>query len=88
MRKTILLSAIGLTLALSGAAFAGDNDGKSRHAARTEKSRTHDEGKNREIRSDRRDHRDGEHGKAKSAHHDHRDADNDGDRKYHGDRRG
>lgn len=82
MCKTILLSAIGLTFALSGAALAaGDNDGKSRHEARSEKSRTHDEGKSREARSDRRDHRDSHHSNAKSDRHGQRDADNDGDSK-------
>ncbi len=78
MRKTILLSAIGLSLALSGAAVASsDNDGRSRHGTHAEKSRSHDDDKSREARSDRRDHRDGRSNKVKSERHD---GDKDGDR--------
>lgn len=89
MRNTILLSAIALSLALSGTAFAAsDNDGYSRQEARGERSRTHDEGKSHEARSDRRDHRDGRSERVKSDRHDQRDADHDSDQKRRGDRRG
>jgi hypothetical protein len=43
MRKTIILSAAGLSLALAGAAVASDHSGERRHSERGEHSQSHDE---------------------------------------------
>ena len=77
MRKTMLLSAIGLTLALSGAALAsGDGDSKRNHQERSAKAHSDDRGEHALSRhSSRR-----ERGEANRDHDGDRDQDRNRDR--------
>lgn len=86
MRKNIILSAAGLTLALIGAAVASDHSGGRRHSERSDHSRSHDERAEPGARQGNRRHHD-ERREQKSREHDHN-GDRDHDRsKSQSDRR-
>jgi hypothetical protein len=75
MRRTIILTAAGLTLALTGVAIASDPSGERRHSERGESSRSHDERSEHGTRQGKRRNHD------ESREHDSREGDHDGDRK-------
>ncbi len=81
MRTAFIFSALGVMLALSGAAVAGDDDGRrSYRGDRSESSRSDDE-------RGERQHRSGQHRDADDNDSDDGDDDRAGNRERHSDRR-